>query len=70
MICELQKIKWTRSVFHYSNRRVANLSARNGHGVGRLAEFLNLLRTHNERVNAVESDKSMMIEITANLQPK
>jgi Domain of unknown function (DUF4928) len=32
-----------------------------------LAEFLKLPQTHNQRVDAVESDKSMMIEIPANL---
>jgi hypothetical protein len=37
---------------------------------GRLTEFLKLLLTYNERVGAVESDKSMMIEIPGNLQPK
>jgi hypothetical protein len=36
---------------------------------GLLAEFLKLLQTYNQRVEAVESDKSMMIEIPTNLQP-
>jgi hypothetical protein len=35
-----------------------------------LAEFLKLLEIYNKRVDAAESDKSMMIEIPGNLQPK
>jgi hypothetical protein len=56
------------SIESFVGQNVEELSAFSQKGL--LTEFLKLLQTYNQRVDAVESDKSMMIELPGNLQPK
>lgn len=53
------------SIESFISQNVEELSTFSQNGL--LAEFLKLLETYNQRVDSVEADKSMMIEIPANL---
>ena len=56
------------SIESFVGQNIEELSAFSQKGL--LTEFLKLLETYNQRVDQAESDKSMMIEIPANLTQK